>query len=102
MTLKENKKVLKLLETFKAIKTWNKEKKSVFEQVLASMRSGQHLDFSSNARIHGAYVGGFYTEKADHIRRGNLMQFRGKKIMVLCVGSGSWNIRHYLVAVIQD
>lgn len=102
MTNKDYRKVLKLLNIFKKIETWTKVKTGVFEEVKAIMRSGEHLDFRSNAKIHGSYVGTYYTEKETHQRRGNLLKFRGKRIMVICVRGGSRYIRHYLVATIED
>ncbi len=86
---------------FEDYPTWTKTKRGILKRVLHYMESGTHEYFSSNRGIHGDYVGDCYIEPKNHNRKGTLKKYRGKKLMVMCVRHGSYNVRYYIVAVIE-
>jgi hypothetical protein len=102
MKVKDFKKVVRLMKSFQLIKTWTAKKHHILNKVIAIMESVDHEHFSSDARIHGEFVGSYYLESKKHLRQGALKKFRGNKIMVLCCKNGSWNVRQYIVATIED
>ena len=101
MTEKELKTVTSLLRLFEDYPTWTKTKRGILNRVIYYMESGTHEYFTSNRGIHGGYVGDYYIEPKNHTRRGTLEKYRGKKVMVMCVEHGSYNVRHYVVATIE-
>ena len=101
MTNKDLVKVIQLLGLFSDLETWTKDKHNIIELVLNYMHSGIYEYFTSNCSIQGCYVGNWYIEQKDHVRRGTLKKYRGSKIIVMCVGHGSYNVREYIVAVIE-
>jgi hypothetical protein len=101
MTEKELETVNSLMGLFEDFPTWTKAKRGILNRVLHYMKSGRHEFFSSNRASHCAYVGDYYIEPKDHNRRGTLKKYRGKKVMVMCVEHGSYNVRYYIVAVIE-
>jgi hypothetical protein len=101
MTEKELKTVTSLLGLFEDFPTWTKAKRGILNRVLHYLESGRHEFFTSNRCIHGGYVGDYYIEPKNHNRKGTLKKYRGKKVMVMCVEHGSYNVRYYIVAVIE-
>ena len=101
MTDKDLKNVTRLMALFNDFATWTKDKRNIINLVYGYLQSGTHEYFTSNGCIHGAYVGNYYIEQKDHMRRGTLKKYRGRKIIVMCVGRGCYHVRHYIVAVIE-
>lgn len=101
MTNQQYKKVIKLLQTFRELKSWTSEKYNILRNVVDIMTSGPHEKFISHSRIHGKYVGLFYLNDKTHKRRGTLQKFRGNNIMVLCNKSGLGQSRSYIVSTIE-
>jgi hypothetical protein len=101
MTENQLKKVISLMGLFEDYPSWTKTKRGILKHVLHYMESGTHEYFTSNRRIHGGYVGDCYIEPKNHNRNGTLKKYRGKKLMVMCVAHGSYNVRYYIVAVIE-
>jgi len=101
MTNKDLVKVIQLLDLFTDFETWTKDKHNIIDLVLKYMHSGIYEYFTSNCIIHGCYVGNWYIEQKGHVRRGTLKKYRSNKIIVMCVGHGSYNVREYIVAVIE-
>ena len=91
-----------MMRLFEDYATWTKTKRGILNRVLHYIESGPHEYFTSHCYIHGSYVGNFYLEPKNHNRRGTLKKYRGKKVMVMCVQHGSYNVRYYVVAVIKD
>jgi hypothetical protein len=98
MTEKELEKVTSMLRLFEDYPTWTKVKRSIFNCVIQYIESGTHEYFTSS----GGNVGTYYIETKDHNRRGFLKKYRGKKLMVMTVQHGSWNVCYDVVAVIED
>jgi hypothetical protein len=101
MTEEELKTVTSMMGLFGDYPTWTKAKRGILKRVLHYMKSGRHEYFTSNRATHGGYVGDYYVEPREHKRRGTLKKYRGKKVIVMCVGHGSYNVREYIVAVIK-
>jgi len=102
MTKNEFKKVLQLLALFSDFPKWTKDKRNILKLVCKHMESGKHKYFRSDSRYHDAStVGSFYIENEDHKRRGELLVFRGSKVMVFCVASDTRRVRHYLAATLE-
>ena len=101
MTEKNLKTVISLMGLFGDFPTWTKDKRSILKLVYNYLESGTHEYFTSHCSLHGSYVGDYYIERANHQRRGTLKKYRGKKVIVMFVGHGSMNVRHYIVATVD-
>ena len=102
MKNKDLKKVILLMHLFYDFQTWTKDKRNIINLVFKYMQSGTHEYFTSNVNLHHCrYVGSYYIEQKDHARRGTLKKYRGRKLIVMCVGHVAYHDRHYLVAVIE-
>jgi hypothetical protein len=103
MTENEFQTCIQLLRLFADFPTWTRHKHNTLKRVTDYMQSGVHEYFTSNCTTQGlSMVGEYYTEASDHQRRGTLMKYRGTKVMVLCVGHGSYMNREYLAATITN
>jgi hypothetical protein len=102
MTYNEYDKVISLLGLFSDYPTWTKDKRTILNLVYQYIHSGTHEYFTSNCCTQWiSNVGDHYTEKPEHMRRGTLKKYRGKKVFVMCVCHGSYNVRRYVVATVE-
>jgi hypothetical protein len=102
MTNMELKKVIRLVNLLSDFPTWTKDKRNILKLIYKYLESGTHEYFRSHCWVHGAnMVSEYYINEANHLRKGTLLKYRGKKIIVMCVGHGSYLNREYLVATIE-
>lgn len=101
MTHKQFRMFKKLMLLFTDYPTWTKDKRGIYNCAMKYIMSGTHEFFRSDIRIHGSPIGVYYIENKDHKRRGTLMKYRGKKIVVMCVGQGGNYVGHYVVATVE-
>jgi hypothetical protein len=101
MNIKDYKKALRILKSFRILNRWTKEKHILLDQVISLFKKGEYKTFTSNYRIHGRYVGYFYLNNSDHKRLGNLKHFRGSSLIVLCIKRNVGSSREYIAASID-
>ena len=102
MRSEDFKKLKSLMDEFSKHQTWTTEKKKILMHVYWYIESGTHEYFFSRCQSHVAYVGEYYLEEENHKRRGTLKKYRGKKVLVMCVGHGSYHVRKFVVATIEE
>lgn len=102
MTKNEYNKVVKLLALFVDFPKGTNDKRNILKLVCKYLESGKHKYFRSDSRYHAAStVGSFYMENKGHKRQGELLEFRGTKVIVMCIVSGTRRVRRYLAATIE-
>lgn len=101
MTTQEYYKAIRLLRELNSIKTWTARKHLLLKQVINIMQSGTHEYFTSKPKFHCENIGNYYTENKSHKRRGTLFKYRGHRLLIVCCMRGSWNMRGFLIAIIN-
>lgn len=86
--------------TISKIHSWTAQKRNLFNQVIAIMKSGHYEYFTSKPIYHCDNMGSYYIEQKNHRRRGTLKKYRSFQVLVVCCGRGNWNTRKFLVATV--
>lgn len=95
--------IVRLLVKVKNEYSWTKEKKELVESVKELLRGFNAHFFSADRRTHGlTQIGDHKILNKNHNRAGNLISFRGIRVLVVTVNSGDRNNRGYAAIGIEE
>ena len=95
--------VLALLRFLTARKGWNNEAKLNQKKLWTLLDSKDYIYFTAGYSDYiASAIGDSYLYDVPMYKRGYLSKFRGKRIRVVCVGSGSHRYRDYMAGVVGD
>jgi hypothetical protein len=95
--------IVHLLAKVKKEYSWTKEKKELVESAIELLRGLNAHFFSADRRTHGiTQIGDHKILTKDHNRAGNLISFRGIRVLVVTVRSGERNNRGYAAIGIEE
>jgi hypothetical protein len=98
-----NDQILTIIKLLNAKKRWNKEAIALKAQLIKTLKAEHYVYFTGcTYRYHVSAVGGSYLYDVPLYKRGNLLNFRGKRIRIICIHSGSHSNRGYMAGVICD
>ena len=78
------------IHQFNRIKTWNKQKKSIYDSIEKMLESQEYIRFTGDSRQYHLYRKGdacLYDVPAN--QQGALKVFRNKRVRLVC--AGAWN-----------
>tara|TARA_B100001250_G_scaffold396240_1_gene402021 strand:+ start:10941 stop:11600 length:660 start_codon:yes stop_codon:yes gene_type:complete len=93
--------VLSLLKTFNAM-GWGKTKQNLRTDLESLLAGKNYISFSASytGYLVGT-VGASYLYDVPLYKRGHLSNFRGKRVRIVCTGSGSWRFG-YMAGIVCD
>jgi hypothetical protein len=94
---------LVLIRKLNAASGWSKEAKLHQHQLRELLESKVFINFwSSSSRYLVSKIGESYLYDVPMYKRGLLSKFRGKRVRVVCISSGSHADREYMAGVVGD
>jgi hypothetical protein len=95
--------VLALLKLLTARKGWNNEARLNQKKLWALLDSKDYITFTAGYSDYiASAIGDSYLYDVPMYKRGYLAKYRGKRVRVVCVASGSNRYRDYMVGVVGD
>lgn len=95
--------VLTLLKLLNAREGWNNEAKLHQEKLWKLLLSKGYIPFTAGYSDYiASAIGASYLYDVPMYKRGYLSKFRGKRIRVVCVGSGSHRYREYMAGIVGE
>jgi hypothetical protein len=95
--------VLPLLKLLNERRLWNSDAKLYKEQLNTLLLSKGYIEFTTE---YSGYIvqsiGSSYLYDVPMYKRGYLLEFRGKRVRVVCVGSGEFKYRTYMAGVVGE
>ncbi|MDA9902599.1 hypothetical protein N9D99_08790 [Gammaproteobacteria bacterium] len=93
--------VLSLLKSFNRI-GWGKTKQNLREELKSLLNENNYISFHANYTGYlVTTVGSSYLYDVPLYKRGHLSSFRGKRVRIVCIQSGSWRFG-YMAGVVCD
>ena len=94
--------ILDLLQESSKFPTMAVERRAVIEQAIALMEKKGYISFAGQTQNHFlSRVGTSYLYDVPKGKTGHLKPFRGKRVRVVCVGSGKHSERQYMAGEIS-
>ncbi|MGD9818293.1 MAG: hypothetical protein AB7V04_06295 [Desulfomonilaceae bacterium] len=91
----------KLLEVQKH-NEWTKEKRSAMVDLVHLLKDKGYIEFGADAKQYASIrVGESFLYNVPENKTGYLMPFRGQLVRIVCVGSGSYQRRSFMVGKID-
>ncbi len=96
--------VFNILRDMYEIPGWKKEKVLLKEKLLKLLKRKRYISFwASNPRTYGiSQIGESYLYDVPMFIGGHLKKFRGKRVRILCTGSGSHHWREISAGIVGD
>ena len=96
--------VLEAIKLLNAEPKWNSKKHNFKTKLIELLKSEGYIDFTvTNVKQYRiSRVGQSYLYDVPLNRRGHLSVFRGKRVRIVCTGSGRHSFRKFMVNAIPD
>lgn len=80
----------------------SKDKREALAELCDMMRNCKYTEFDADAKSYATIrVGESFIYDVPLSKTGHLMGFRGKRIRIICVGSGKYNKRSVMAGVVD-
>ena len=97
--------ILKTLQAFNLISSWNKTKYCLKSLLIKQLNDSAYIFFRSSRGVSDykiSKIGASYLYDVPLYKRGNLSSFKGKRVRIVCVETGSNFWRGYCAGVVYD
>lgn len=96
--------VYPFIQQFKSVTTWNKEAHAMKESLRSLLKNKGYIAIitTNPDRYHVSSIGASYLYDVPLDKQGHLTPYRGKRVRVVCTGSGRHSRREVMVGIVYD
>ena len=96
--------VYPLLQQLRNSTSWNKKKHEIKESLRSLLKSKSYVSIvtANPDRYHVSSIGSSYLYDVPLDKRGHLERFRGKRVRIVCTGSGKHSWREVMAGMVYD